>query len=95
MAEIQFEWDPAKALSNQAKHGVSFTEASTAFDDPQQWTISDPDHSTYENRFLTTGYTQQGELIIVSHTEETEDCIRIINARPATAAEQRIYEEGA
>ena len=90
---MQFEWDPTKDRRNQAKHGVSFMEASTVFDDPDQWTISDPDHSIYENRFLTTGYTQQGELIIVSHTEETEDCIRIINARHATAAERRTYEQ--
>jgi predicted DNA binding CopG/RHH family protein len=30
---IRFEWDPAKALRNVHKHGVSFTEASTAFSD--------------------------------------------------------------
>ncbi len=55
---MQFEWDPAKDRRNQAKHGVSFAEAVTVFDDPLTWTIEDPDHSTEEGRFLTTGYLQ-------------------------------------
>ena len=29
-----FEWDEAKATENQRKHGVSFEEAVTVFDDP-------------------------------------------------------------
>ena len=28
---MEFEWDEAKAATNLAKHGVSFTEAATAF----------------------------------------------------------------
>jgi uncharacterized protein len=30
---IIFEWDDAKAASNQRKHGVSFDEAVTVFGD--------------------------------------------------------------
>jgi hypothetical protein len=30
---LQFEWDPAKAADNLAKHGVSFEEAATVFRD--------------------------------------------------------------
>jgi len=30
---LLFEWDPNKARSNSAKSGVSFDEASTAFED--------------------------------------------------------------
>ena len=29
-----FEWDPAKAIANAGKHGVTFDEASTVFGDP-------------------------------------------------------------
>jgi hypothetical protein len=36
---VQFEWDPAKAARNLAKHGVSFDEASTVFGDPPAGTI--------------------------------------------------------
>jgi uncharacterized protein len=31
MTELRFEWDPAKAESNEQKYGVSFEEAKTAF----------------------------------------------------------------
>lgn len=91
---MKFAWDPRKDQSNQAKHGVSFVEATTVFDDPLALTISDPDHSFGENRYLTTGYSATGSLLIVSHTEEDDDRVRIINARPVTNAERRVYEEG-
>ena len=35
---MEFEWDPNKALSNLAKHNVSFHEASTVFGDPLAFT---------------------------------------------------------
>ena len=31
---IDFDWDPEKAATNAAKHGVSFNEAMSAFRDP-------------------------------------------------------------
>jgi uncharacterized DUF497 family protein len=33
---MQFEWDPAKAVSNFAKHKLSFEDAVTVFDDPMR-----------------------------------------------------------
>ena len=87
-----FEWDPEKDQHNQVKHGVSFDEASTVFGDPFALTISDPDHSVEENRFLTTGYSNRQRLIIVAHTDRDER-MRLINAREVTAAERHIYEE--
>ena len=56
---MEFEWDPAKDADNQAKHGVQFQDASTVFGDPLAVTIVDPDHSTDELRFLTTGMSAQ------------------------------------
>ena len=91
---MQFEWDPAKDRLNRTKHGISFMDASAVFHDPLQWTIADPDHSIEEHRYLTTGYSKQRQLIIVSHAEESDDRIRIISARQVTAAERRVYEEG-
>lgn len=91
---MRYTWDPRKDRLNQGKHGVSFAEAATVFDDPFAWTITDPDHSIGENRYLTTGYTVQGELLIVAHTEEEGDQIRIINARHTTTAERYTYENG-
>jgi uncharacterized DUF497 family protein len=31
---MKFEWDESKAQRNLKKHGVSFEEAQTVFDDP-------------------------------------------------------------
>jgi uncharacterized protein len=31
---LRFEWDEEKASSNERKHGVSFQEAKTVFNDP-------------------------------------------------------------
>lgn len=90
---MQFEWDPAKATENLAKHGISFQEAATVFRDPLSATGADPDHSIGEERFITFGVSTSGRLLVVAHTEHG-DTIRIITARPVTAAERNIYEEG-
>jgi uncharacterized DUF497 family protein len=91
---MEFDWDPEKNRRNQDKHGIPFHEAATAFDDELQLTIADPDHSFGEHRYLTIGMTVRGRLVVVSHTEDDDDEVRIINARHPTATERRIYEEG-
>ena len=45
-----FEWDPAKAAANLAKHVVSFEEAATTFQDPLGRIHDDPDHSASGRR---------------------------------------------
>lgn len=90
---MEFEWHPEKARHNLAKHGVSFEEAVTVFGDPLAITIHDPDHSHYEERFLTTGSSKRERLIIVAHTER-EGRVRIITAREAVAQERSQYEFG-
>ncbi len=90
---MQFEWDPAKAAENLAKHGVSFEEAATVFRDTLSATGADPDHSVGEERFIIFGLSTSGRLLVVAHTEHG-DIIRIISARLATSGERKIYEEG-
>ncbi len=90
---MEFEWGPEKAAANIAKHGVGFAEGATVFGDPLAITYSDPDHSDDEDRFLTFGYSIQGRLLVVSHTERGGRT-RIISARRATRKERDIYEEG-
>lgn len=46
---MEFEWDTEKAAGNQAKHGVSFLEATTVLGDPLEFTIPDPMHSNNED----------------------------------------------
>jgi uncharacterized DUF497 family protein len=90
---VQFEWDTGKAHENLAKHNVSFDEAATVFGDPLAVTIDDPDHSDDEQRFLTTGLSSHGRLIIAAHTDR-DGRVRIITAREVTARERRQYESG-
>ena len=65
-----FEWDPLKARINVRKHGVSFDEASTVFNDPLSRTFDDPDHSLDEERFVIIGHSEDGRLLFVSHTDD-------------------------
>ena len=41
---VDIEFDPEKARSNQAKHGVSFAHAEQALREEFAVTIQDPDH---------------------------------------------------
>jgi uncharacterized protein len=91
---MRFIWDPKKAAAKSRKHGVSFEEASTAFEDDFAATSADPDHSDGEHRWVTFGISARRRLLCVCHTEEEEDIIRVISARPATRAERKLYEEG-
>jgi hypothetical protein len=91
---MHFEWDPEKARANVAKHGVSFEEATACFRDPLSVTILDPDHSEGENRFVLTGQSSTGQLLVVVHTDRGE-AIRLISARRATRRERQAYEQEA
>ncbi|MFN5864290.1 MAG: BrnT family toxin [Pseudanabaena sp.] len=90
---MKYEWDENKATKNLAKHGVSFTEAKTIFDDPMYVDFYDLDHSEDEERYLIVGESNRGRLLIVSYTERRE-LIRIISAREVTKSEREAYEDG-
>ena len=88
---MDFQWDESKNLSNQKKHGLSFSEASELFEREQDYLeIYDSEHSTDEDRFIAIGEIQRGVVIVV-FTERDEDTIRIIGCRFATKQEQQIY----
>ncbi|MBE9200383.1 MULTISPECIES: BrnT family toxin [unclassified Nodularia (in: cyanobacteria)] len=89
---MQFEWNKNKAASNLSKHGVSFEEAKTVFDDPLYIDFYDPDHSEDEQRYLIVGESKQRRLLIVSYTERGNS-IRLISAREVTRTEREAYEE--
>jgi uncharacterized DUF497 family protein len=92
MAPPEFEWDATKARENLNKHGVAFEEALTVFADPLARIFDDPDHSESERRELIVGQSNRQRLLVVSFTER-QPRTRIISARPATAQENRDYEE--
>ena len=89
---MRFEWDAAKSKRNEAKHGVTFDEATTVFGDPLALTFDDVEHSVDEERFLTFGISAASRALVVAHTARG-DTIRIISARPMTARERRDYEQ--
>ena len=91
--QVEFEWDPNKAAANLKKHNVSFHEAATVLSDPLAVTVSDPDHSMDEDRYITVGLSNRSRLLIVAHTERGNR-IRIISARELTRAERESYEQG-
>lgn len=93
MDASNFEWSPSKALINEQKHGVSFEEAQTVFDDSLALIFDDEAHSIEEIREIIIGHSAQNRLLLVSFTERNGR-IRIISARRATPRERRDYESG-
>lgn len=89
---LSLEWDEPKARTNLVKHGISFEEATTVFGDPLSLTIPDPAHSQAEDRFIILGHSHRQRLLVVVHTERSDN-IRIISARPASRRERKTYEE--
>lgn len=84
---MEFEWDKNKAAANLSRHGVSFDEAKTVFDDPVYVDFYDPDHSYDEHRYIIIGESQRGRLLIVSYTERG-DLVRLVSAREVTRRER-------
>lgn len=90
-----FSWDETKAVINLQKHGVSFEEAKTVFDDPEALLIADPEHSETEDRFVILGISNSLRLLVVCHCYRGDDeIIRIISARKATKSETLQYRRG-
>jgi len=87
---VRFTWDARKAASNLKKHGISFPEAATAFEDALGAYYPDTLHG---DRFILIGYSRQQRLLYVVHAEVQQDVIRIISARRATSHEKKHYEK--
>ena len=91
MQTDEFEWDDGKAARNLVKHGVSFEEATFAFDDPDGLDIIDQSADYREDRFKLIGSNGQ-RLLAVIHTDR-EPRIRIISAREAEPYEHARYHQ--
>lgn len=83
---MKFEWDPAKAKANIARHGVRFEKAQAVLADPQA--IELLDESTEEERWRLLG--RRALILTIVYTERG-DRIRLISARKASKREQEIY----
>ncbi len=89
---LGFEWDDDKAAVNERKHGVTFAEAATVFDDPLAAVFVDPEHSDDEDREIIVGYSQRDRLLVVSYTSRPPN-FRIISARRASPKERHKHEQ--
>ena len=88
---MRYVWNPAKARTNQEKHGVSFEEAVTSFADPLGIIVDDDEHP---ERAIVIGTSWKDRILLTVFIEKSDDETRLISARTATRAERRRYEEG-
>jgi uncharacterized DUF497 family protein len=87
---MDYQWDRNKAQANFRKHGVSFADATSVFEDEMALSIEDEHPS--EDRYMTIGLNALGQILVVVYTWRGNQ-IRIISARHATPRERRQYEE--
>ena len=88
---MKIEYDSRKAALNLQKHGVSFEEAETVFYDPLLLTKEDK-AIVHEQRFLSTGISDKGNVLVVVWTLR-DDSIRIISAWRADKQKREYYEK--
>jgi len=92
MNNSRFTWDENKHKENIKKHGFTFLEALTVFDDNNALYDYDDEHSQDEDRFIIIGLSVHANLLMVCHCfREDGEIIRIISAREATRHEAKKY----
>ena len=86
-----YDWDIDKNLTNIQKHGISFKEAASTFQDENALYFDDERHS-HEDRFIIIGKSKATRLLYTCYCfRENDTVIRIISARKATPNEQKLY----
>jgi uncharacterized DUF497 family protein len=88
---VRIAWDAKKAAANRRKHGVTFEEAATCFDDPNGCYLRN-EAPSYEDRLILIALSTKARLLFVVHAEVGRDAIRIVSARRASPAQRRIYD---
>jgi uncharacterized protein len=88
---MRVTWDLKKAAANLKKHGVSFLEAVTAFND--RGALYEPDKDFPERGNLIAYSVESRMLFVVYIEREDPDLRRIIMARKPTKPERKRYEE--
>ena len=92
MSTLRFEWDAVKAAANFRKHGVSFDEARTVFEDEEALFMADPDHSADEDRWVLLGMSGAARVLVVVHCECAAGTVmHLISARKADREERDLY----
>ena len=86
---MEFEWDPAKAASNERKHGIPFEVATLVFEDDERIDRLDSELSEEEERWNAIGLADGFEIYVVYTIRE--EVIRLISARKASRHEREEY----
>ena len=85
---MQFEFDPRKSESNQAKHGIDFVQAQALWESKHVLLGA---KDALEKRYLVIGTIKRERWsAIITYRGAT---IRIISVRKSTPAEIEIYEK--
>ena len=79
---MRYDWDPAKAASNLAKHGVAFDAV-----DRFQWETAIPEASLFRGEPRLTLYGLIGERLHVLVISTEARSIRVISLRKANDRE--------
>lgn len=87
-----FEWETSRAVRNAEKHGVSFAEATTTFDDEKALDGPDVSHSFLEARRVRLGRSAGGRILVVAYTVRGV-AVRILSARLASRRERVTYAQ--
>lgn len=87
---MEFEWDPRKAASNLAKHGIDFADAVSVLEDDFALTMRDLGTDD-EERWVTLGSDVFARLLVVIYTWRGQR-IRLISARLAAPSEREQYK---
>jgi uncharacterized protein len=85
---VEFEFDPAKSVSNLEKHGIDFGGIRALWQDPMRVEI--PARTTGETRWLVIGEIDGKHWsVVVTYREQR---VRIISARRSREEEVALYE---
>jgi len=72
---VEYEWDEAKAATNFAKHGISFTAAARALeDDPRKIEILD-DRFDYNEESIQSLCMDRGKVLFVVTNHTRGKCL--------------------
>jgi uncharacterized DUF497 family protein len=90
---VEYAWDVAKAAENRRRHGIDFTDAIAAIEDPNRLEGIDSRLDYGEERIRVIGMAADNVLFVVVTMRGDRTC-RIISARKATRHEQDRYYAG-
>jgi uncharacterized DUF497 family protein len=92
-ADLRFEWDQEKDMTNMAKHGIHFSEILAVFDDPHFLERYDRLNSSLdETRYIGLGMLDNVLPLLVCYTERAGRT-RLFSVRKTSPEEKREYEQ--